>query len=37
MHLARSEAVTRNARVAVCASDDGERCGDEPWERGWIA
>lgn len=36
MHLARSEAVTRNARVAVCASADGERCGTEHWENGWI-
>lgn len=37
MHLARSEAVTRNARVAICASEDGERCGKEHWEQGWIA
>ncbi len=36
MHLARSEAVTRNARVAVCASDDGEHCGARHWEQGWI-
>lgn len=37
MHLARSEAITRNRRVTVCASADGERCGAQPWESGWIA
>ncbi len=37
MHLARSEAVTRNRRVEVCASADGERCGEEHWETGWIS
>lgn len=36
MHLARSEAVTRNARVTVCASRDGEECDGE-WHDGWIA
>lgn len=37
LHLARSEAVTRNAQVAVCASRSGERCDGEVWEQGWIA
>lgn len=37
MHLARSEAVTRNARVTVCASSDGEQCDARVWEQGWIA
>ncbi len=37
MHLARSEALTRNRPVLVCASADGEHCGNEHWERGWIA
>lgn len=35
MHLARSEAITRNAQVTVCASRDGERCAGE-WHEGWI-
>jgi type IV fimbrial biogenesis protein FimT len=37
LHLARSEAVTRNAQVAVCASRSGERCDGSVWEEGWIA
>lgn len=37
MHLARSEAVMRNARVAVCASAGGERCDGRSWSDGWIA
>ena len=37
MHLARSEAVMRNARVAVCASATGESCDGRAWEDGWIA
>ncbi len=36
LHLARSEAVTRNARVTVCASRDAEHCGGQ-WDDGWIA
>ena len=36
MHLARSEAAMRNARVTVCASSDGARCDGQPWEQGWI-
>lgn len=37
LHLARSEAVTRNAVVSVCPSTDAEHCQDGPWEQGWIA
>lgn len=37
MHMARSEAVMRNARVAVCASAGGERCDGQSWSDGWIA
>lgn len=37
LHLARSEAVTRNAVVSVCPSTDSEHCGGEHWEQGWIA
>lgn len=37
MQLARSEAIKRNGRVALCRSADGTTCaatGD--WEQGWI-
>jgi type IV fimbrial biogenesis protein FimT len=35
--LARSEAVMRNARVAVCRSADGASCSNNGgWEQGWI-
>lgn len=37
LHLARSEAVMRNARVAVCASADGSHCNGRGWSDGWIA
>jgi type IV fimbrial biogenesis protein FimT len=37
MHYARSEAVTRESPVAVCASEDGETCsGELDWGSGWI-
>jgi type IV fimbrial biogenesis protein FimT len=37
-HLARSEAVTRNAQVTVCASTDAAACTDgADWHDGWIA
>jgi type IV fimbrial biogenesis protein FimT len=37
MYLARSEAVKRNRRVAVCKSDNGLRCAvTGGWEQGWI-
>lgn len=35
LHLARSEAVKRNAEVEVCGSSDGEACSGE-WAAGWI-
>lgn len=39
IQLARSEAITRNQRVIVCASTNGSSCsGDEAdWSAGWIA
>ena len=37
VHLARNTAVTRNARVAVCASTDSAGCNSTNWEDGWIA
>lgn len=37
LHLARSEAIKRNARVVLCKSRDGETCaGAGGWEQGWI-
>ena len=36
-HLARSEAIKRNALVAICASSDGATCAESSnWEQGWI-
>lgn len=36
-HLARSEAIKRNAVVTMCASSDGENCATSGgWEQGWI-
>ncbi|MBT2766554.1 GspH/FimT family pseudopilin [Stenotrophomonas sp. ISL-67] len=32
---ARSTAITRHEPVAVCPSQDGERCGGD-WSRGWL-
>lgn len=38
LHLARSEALHRNRRVALCKSSDGHHCTSEGgWEQGWIA
>lgn len=38
IHFARNTAVTRNARVTVCASEDSATCGgSSDWEDGWIA
>jgi type IV fimbrial biogenesis protein FimT len=34
--LARSEAVKRNVRVALCTSTDGTICGGSTWADGWI-
>lgn len=39
LNLARNEAVTRGARVSVCASADGETCaagGVTDWSTGWL-
>lgn len=37
LHLARSEALKRNRRVALCKSADGQQCSAERgWEQGWI-
>ncbi|MCG7952914.1 MAG: GspH/FimT family pseudopilin [Candidatus Thiodiazotropha endolucinida] len=37
MHYARSEAVTREIPVSVCASEDGQSCsGSTDWGSGWI-
>lgn len=34
--LARSEAIKRNATVAMCPSSDGSSCAAGTWEQGWI-
>lgn len=37
LHLARSEAIKRNTRVALCKTPDGIACApDGGWEQGWI-
>ena len=36
MSLARSEAIRRNQRVAICPSSNGETCSGEQYENGWI-
>ena len=36
MHMARSEAITRNTPVAVCPSKDLRTCTENTWESGWI-
>jgi type IV fimbrial biogenesis protein FimT len=37
LHRARSEALMRNRRVAMCKSADGLQCTNQGgWERGWI-
>jgi len=36
-HLARSEAIKRNAVITLCMSSDGENCSTSGgWEQGWI-
>ncbi|MGF1643170.1 MAG: GspH/FimT family pseudopilin [Thiotrichales bacterium] len=35
LKLARSEAMKRGESITICASADGENCGDD-WARGWI-
>ncbi len=37
MHRARSEAITRNASVAVCPSSKLHTCTGTTWESGWIS
>lgn len=34
--LARSEAVKRNVRVALCTSNNGTSCTESAWQAGWI-
>lgn len=34
-HLARSEAIKRNATVTLCASANGSTCGGA-WQEGWV-
>jgi type IV fimbrial biogenesis protein FimT len=36
LHVARSEAITRNAPVVICPSADGHTCARVAWEAGWI-
>ena len=36
LYLARSEAIKRNDRVAVCPSSDGKNCQSVAWDQGWI-
>ncbi|MCH7854998.1 MAG: GspH/FimT family pseudopilin [Proteobacteria bacterium] len=36
MHLARSTAITKNTRITVCVSSDGEDCDNSDWNQGWI-
>ena len=37
IHIARSTAITTNARVTVCASSGGNACEGVSWDQGWIA
>ena len=36
MHVARSTAITTNARVTICASAGGNICEAVGWNQGWI-
>jgi type IV fimbrial biogenesis protein FimT len=36
LHVARSEAITRNSPVVICPSADGHTCARVAWEAGWI-
>lgn len=36
IHVARSAAISKNARVTVCASGDGANCESVAWSAGWI-
>ena len=35
-HLARSEAIKRNAVVTLCVSSNGTSCAEGGWDQGWI-
>jgi type IV fimbrial biogenesis protein FimT len=35
-HMARSEAIKRNAVVTLCASSNGTSCTAGGWEQGWV-
>jgi type IV fimbrial biogenesis protein FimT len=35
-HLARSEAIKRNARVLMCVSANGTSCATGNWNQGWV-
>jgi len=37
MHMARSEAITRHARVRICPSSNGTSCQAVNWNKGWLA
>ena len=38
LHIARSEAITRNSRVVVCSSTDQLTCdAGKDWSQGWMA
>jgi type IV fimbrial biogenesis protein FimT len=36
MHMARSEAVTRNVQVTICPSTNGTSCENTDWNKGWL-
>lgn len=36
LHVARSQAVTTNARTTICPSASGNNCEAVSWDRGWI-
>ncbi len=36
LHLARSEAITRNTPIVICPSKDSRTCAPVAWESGWI-
>jgi type IV fimbrial biogenesis protein FimT len=36
VHLARGEAIKRNAAVAMCVSANGTNCTSGGWEQGWV-
>ncbi len=36
LHIARSEAITRNVQVTICQSANGAACDGAAWEDGWI-